>query len=122
MSGGIPPIIHIASRPPTWALHIYLIASSFHGFDDGQKDTPASLKNYVTMQSEVQHLFKSKCWTLAERTVPIQCLRHCTEYYSKCLQIISRLLKVTRSLVSLFCYHFIIFYSLNVHLEGYMKD
>ena len=37
------------------ALHIYLIASSFHGFDNGQRDTPASLKDCVLMH-EVQQL------------------------------------------------------------------
>jgi hypothetical protein len=65
------------------ALHIYLIASSFHGLDDGQRDTPASLKNYVIMQFEVHQLLMSNCWTLAESTVPIQCVAYCTEYYSK---------------------------------------
>jgi hypothetical protein len=83
MSGGILPIIRIASWPAKGTLHIYLIASSFHGFDDGQKDTPASSKNYVIMQFEMQHLLKSNFWTRAESTVPIMCVAYCTEYYSK---------------------------------------
>jgi len=74
------------------------------------------------MQFEVQHLFKSNGWNLAESAVAIQCVAHCTEYCSKCLQIKFRLLKMIRSLLSLFCYYFIIFYSLNTYLKGYMKD